>query len=54
MSQVEVSSDDLSEAGDPPLLGSSARNVAFALIARRQMLSDDPATEPKELAQAGA
>ena len=39
VSQVEVSPDDLSEAGDPPLLGSSARNVAFALIMGGMLLA---------------
>src|SRR6478735_10036458 len=39
MSQVAVSEDDLSEAGDPPLLASSARNVAFALIMGGMLLA---------------
>src|SRR3954471_2126972 len=39
MSQVEVSADDLSEAGDPPLLQSKARNVAFALIMGGMLLA---------------
>ena len=32
MTQAEVVVDDLSEPDDPPALGSTARNVAFALI----------------------
>src|SRR4051795_13701813 len=39
MSQVEVSADDLSEAGDPPLLQSKARNVAFSLIMGGMLLA---------------
>ena len=39
MSQVAVSEDDLSEAGDPPLLASSARNVVFALIMGGMLLA---------------
>ena len=39
MSQVDVPEDDLAEAGDPPLLASSARNVAFALIMGGMLLA---------------
>ena len=39
MSQVAVPEDDLSEVGDPPLLGLSARNVAFALIMGGMLLA---------------
>src|SRR3954468_11869275 len=39
MSQVEVSADDLSEVGDPPVLPSRARNVAFALIMGGMLLA---------------
>src|SRR6476659_113051 len=39
MSQAEAVVDDLSAADDPPLLGSTARNVAFALILGGMLLA---------------
>ena len=39
MSQAEVAADDLSEVGDPPLLRSRARNVAFAVIMGGMLLA---------------
>src|SRR6476620_6119238 len=40
MSQVEASEDDLTEAGDPPQpFGSTARNIAFALILGGMLLA---------------